>query len=177
MVAAAVVGGLSVLVGCSSSGSATEATSTPSGSADGSRPTQAGTASPAEDTVVVRVGDAEPVRAEVADTPAERQRGLMGRTDVPAGTGMVFVFPGETRSSFYMYRTLVPLSIAFVNADEVVSVEEMTPCPSDTSGDCPLYEPAGTYTYAVEATAGWFAEAGVEPGDPVTVDGQLPTGS
>jgi uncharacterized protein len=168
MVVAAVVGALSALVGCSSAESVAEPTSLP---------TQAGTASPAEDTVVVRVGEAEPVRAEVANTPPQRQRGLMGRTDVPPGTGMVFVFPGETRSSFYMYRTLVPLSIAFVNGNRVVSVEEMTPCSSDTSGDCPLYAPAGSYTYAVEAPAGWFTEAGVAPGDPVIVEGQLPTGS
>jgi len=107
-------------------------------------------------------GPAVRVRLEVAADPVARARGLMGRREVPAGTGMVFLYPAEVTGPFWMKNTLVPLSIAFVAADgRVVSVTEMTPCRADP---CPTYPPAGPYRYAVELAAGAFAAAGVGPG-------------
>jgi uncharacterized membrane protein (UPF0127 family) len=105
---------------------------------------------------------ARTVRLEVAADPAARARGLMGRRQVPEGTGMVFLYPSDVAEAFWMKNTLVPLSIAFVAADgRVVSVAEMTPCEADP---CPSYPPAGPYRYAVELAAGSFGDAGVGPG-------------
>ena len=105
------------------------------------------------------------VRLEVAADPAARARGLMGRRQVPAGTGMVFLYPADVAEAYWMKNTLVPLSIAFVAADgRVVSVAEMTPCTADP---CPSYAPAGPYRYAVELPAGAFQAAGVGEGDKV----------
>src|SRR5215211_4586390 len=104
-------------------------------------------------------------RLEAAD-PAARARGLMGRTEVPQGTGMVFLYPADVTQTFWMKNTLVPLSIAFVAADgRVDSVAEMTPCRGDP---CPTYAPAGPYRYAVELAAGSFPAAGVGAGAKVT---------
>jgi uncharacterized membrane protein (UPF0127 family) len=110
-------------------------------------------------------GPPRSVRLEVAADPAARARGLMGRTSVPPGSGMVFLYPVDVRESFWMKDTLVPLSIAFVAADgRVVSVAEMTPCTADP---CQTYAPAGPYRYAVELAAGAFPAAGVGAGDRV----------
>jgi uncharacterized protein len=107
-------------------------------------------------------GAARTVRLEVAADPAARARGLMGRRQVPEGTGMVFLYPADVAEAYWMKNTLVPLSIAFVAADgRVVSVAEMTPCKADP---CPSYPPAGPYRYAVELAAGTFGEAGIGPG-------------
>jgi uncharacterized protein len=107
-------------------------------------------------------GAARTVRLEVAADPAARARGLMGRRQVPEGTGMVFLYPSDVAEAYWMKNTLVPLSIAFVAADgRVVSVAEMSPCKADP---CPSYPPAGPYRYAVELAAGSFGEAGVGPG-------------
>ena len=107
-------------------------------------------------------GPAVTVRLEVAADPAARARGLMGRRQVPEGTGMVFLYPADVSEAFWMKDTLVPLSIAFVAADgRVVSVAEMTPCRSDP---CPTYAPAGPYRYAVELAAASFGAARVGPG-------------
>jgi len=102
------------------------------------------------------------VRLEVAADPPTRARGLMGRREVPAGAGMVFLYPSDVAESYWMKNTLVPLSIAYVAGDgRVVSVAEMTPCTADP---CPSYAPAGPYRYAVELAAGAFRAAGVGPG-------------
>jgi uncharacterized protein len=123
-------------------------------------------ASGAAPTVTYRLepasGAARTVRLEVAADPAARARGLMERTEVPEGTGMVFLYPTDVAEAYWMKNTLVPLSIAFVAADgRVVSVAEMTPCRADP---CPSYAPAGPYRYAVELAGGAFAAAGVGPG-------------
>jgi uncharacterized membrane protein (UPF0127 family) len=126
-------------------------------------------------TVRINVGSAPPLTAEVAASAGARSRGLMDRDSIPAGAGMVFVFPEATTSRFWMYRTRVPLSIAFVNGDRVVSTAEMQPCRSENSSDCPTYGASGPYNLAIEAAAGHFAEPGVRPGDLVRITGSLPS--
>jgi uncharacterized membrane protein (UPF0127 family) len=130
----------------------------------GGTPTTAGGAG--GPTVAYRLkpagGRAVTVRLEVAADPASRARGLMGRRQVPRGSGMVFLYPADVTEAYWMKNTLVPLSIAFVAADgRVVSVAEMTPCAADP---CPSWAPAGPYRYAVELAAGAFAAAGVGQG-------------
>jgi hypothetical protein len=132
-----------------------EGGATPTTAAGAGRPTVVYRLEPVE-------GRAVTVRLEVAADPAARARGLMGRREVPAGTGMVFLYPDDVAEAYWMKNTLVPLSIAFVAADgRVVSVAEMTPCRADP---CPSYAPAGPYRYAVELAAGAFPAAGVGEG-------------
>jgi uncharacterized membrane protein (UPF0127 family) len=134
------------------------ATAGPGGAAPGTARTVAYRLEPAGGRPVT-------VRLEVAADPAARTTGLMGRTEVPEGTGMVFLYPGDVAEAYWMKNTLVPLSIAFVAADgRVVSVAEMTPCTADP---CPSYPPDGRYRYAVELSAGAFEAAGVGEGDRV----------
>jgi uncharacterized membrane protein (UPF0127 family) len=122
------------------------------------------------DGPAVVVGDLAPIAVEVADDDAERRVGLMGRAEVPPGTGMLFVYDEPVTNAFWMGNVEVPLSIAWVLGDEVVGVAEMQPCPA-ADASCPRYSPGGEFDRAVETSAGTFSEAGVVPGDPVTVDG------
>ena len=60
------------------------------------------------------------VEAQVADSPAKRERGLMDRTSLGANQGMIFLFDdvsdGPVTSEFWMKDTLIPLSVAFWDA-------------------------------------------------------------
>jgi uncharacterized protein len=118
----------------------------------------------------VVVGDAAPITVEVADTPADRAVGLMGRDEVPPGTGMVFVYPEPVSNEFWMGDVLVPLSIVWVLDDTVVGLAEMQPCPA-ADASCPRYSPGTHYTHAVETTGGTFTAAGIRVGDPVRMSG------
>ncbi len=105
------------------------------------------------------------VSLEVAADEPARERGLSNRREVPAGTGMVFLFPTDTTAAFWMKDTLVPLQIAFVAADgRVVRLFEMTPCRADP---CTVYTPSRSYRYAIELSSGAFTAAGVKAGDRV----------
>ncbi|HJW60506.1 MAG TPA: DUF192 domain-containing protein [Actinomycetota bacterium] len=166
---ALVVAGVAVLAFVLASAAGLVGRDDPPAMADpGAPPTTAPGASAGSEpaTVAYRLepatGAARTVRLEVAADPAARARGLMGRRQVPEGTGMVFLYPSDVAEAYWMKNTLVPLSIAFVAADgRVVSVAEMTPCKADP---CPSYPPAGPYRYAVELAAGSFGEAGIGPG-------------
>jgi uncharacterized protein len=122
------------------------------------------TPAPPDHAVVVTLpGAVARLNVGVADTDPERERGLMGVTQLPPDQGMAFVFPEPTRATFWMKDTTIPLSIAFVNAESrVVTIEEMEPCHKDP---CPTYASSTPYTMAVEANAGWFDRMGVALGD------------
>lgn len=142
-----------VLVGC-----ATDQPPAPAPSGSGSPTLRVETA---EGSVVLEV--------EVADDPEERALGLMGRTEVPDGEGMVFLFDGPSTASFWMKDTLVPLSIAFWGAQgRIVAILDMAPCTADP---CTTYAPGIPYVGAVEVRRGFFVENGVATGDEVILEG------
>ena len=87
---------------------------------------------------------------ELALTSASRSLGLMNRRRAPAD-GMLFVFPENTTGGFWMKNTLVPLRIAFFNAEGIrVRQLSMKPCRSDS---CPIYSPERAYRFALELRA------------------------
>jgi hypothetical protein len=96
----------------------------------------------------------------------------MGVAHLPEDDGMLFVFDEATQGSFWMKDTLIPLDIAFWDADgRIHTITRMEPC--DLGTDCPSYVPDEPYLFALEMNAGWFAEHGVEVGD--RADGRLLT--
>lgn len=102
------------------------------------------------------------VRARVAADPESQSRGLAGVEHVPAGTGMLFVFPAERVGSFWTKDTDVALDIAFIAGDGTVrSILTMPPC---NESPCPIYDPQLSYVAALEVPAGWFAANGVNVG-------------
>ena len=106
---------------------------------------------------------------EVAAEARARSVGLMDRSRLPANAGMIFLYGGPHGGGFWMKNTLIPLSIAFLDASgRILKILDMTPCRADP---CPVYQPGVTYVGAVETNRGWFAAHGVGPGDRVTLSG------
>jgi uncharacterized membrane protein (UPF0127 family) len=114
-----------------------------------------------------RAGHEATIQVEIADTPEERAHGLMNRESLDEDAGMLFVWPEDTASGFWMKDTTIPLSIAFVTeAGSVIDIQDMEPL------DETLRHAPQPYRYAVEANQGWFDDNDVELGDLV----QLPVG-
>lgn len=99
------------------------------------------------------------IEAEVAANDQNRQVGLMNRQAMPAQRGMLFVFPEERTHCMWMRNTLIPLSVAFVDADGIIiNIEDMKPKTEDNH--CAKV-PA---RYALEMNLGWFSQRGIKPG-------------
>ncbi len=150
---------------------ATSALAQSEGSSDVQTPAAAGTeASPLPiSTITTSAGGRVPVGVEIADTDAERQTGLMGRTVLPEDAGMLFVFEGEQALSFWMRDTLIPLSIAYIDAQgRIVDIQDMEPL-DDVP---PHYVSAEPARYALEVNQGFFEERGVTVGDLVELPAQ-----
>lgn len=122
-------------------------------------------------------GDSVGLLVEVARTPEQREYGLMRRPSLEAGSGMIFLFDTVQADSagFWMWRTEIPLDIAFLDsAGTIRSMRAMEPCESWAPQGCPLYEPGVEYHRALEVNRGWFARHGVEPGDTVRLENDIP---
>jgi len=102
------------------------------------------------------------VRVEIANDDFERARGLMYRTALAENRGMLFVYREEQKLTFWMKNTLIPLSIAFMDAEgRIVDIQDMEPLDDDP----PSYVSTEPARYALEVNQGFFEERGVEVGD------------
>jgi len=114
-----------------------------------------------------RDGSAVTVKAEIAATSEDRERGLMHRKQVPDGEGMLFVFESDQRLAFWMKNTLVPLSIAYVSSDGTIrEILDMEPL------SLASVESSRSVRYALEVPRGWFGRVGVAAGDRIAVPAQ-----
>ncbi|MBI2132607.1 MAG: DUF192 domain-containing protein [Candidatus Tectomicrobia bacterium] len=110
------------------------------------------------------------VQAEIAETPRAREIGLMHRASLPEEAGMLFIYPEEQALSFWMKDTRIPLSIAFISAQGVITeILDMDP---PRPGEPPrTHTSRGLNRYALEVNQGWFRRKGIEPGARVRVEG------
>ncbi len=100
------------------------------------------------------------VGVEIAQKHEDRMRGLMYRTSMGDGAGMLFVFEEEQKLQFWMKNTCIPLDMIFLSADGViVGIEENTPTLSLAS-----FGPRCHARYVLEVNAGWARKTGVRPG-------------
>lgn len=110
------------------------------------------------------------IQAEVAATPQTRQLGLMNRREMAAQHGMVFIFTEDARHCMWMKNTLLPLSVAFLDAGgRILNIEDMQPQTEDS------HCARGPARYALEMNLGWFRERGVRVGDAIRGVERLPT--
>ena len=124
------------------------------------------TACMAQEPYVVLKG--ERFTVELAESSEEQALGLMFRDSLPEDHGMLFLFPGEARRSFWMKNTRIPLDIFYFDAErKLVSVSENTP-PCRTQR-CPSYPSTGPAQYVLELRAGKAAELGARPGDELEI--------
>ena len=97
--------------------------------------------------------------AQVAQTPQQREIGLMFRKSMAPHEGMLFVFEEPATQCFWMKNTLIPLSAAFIASDgTIVNIEDMAP---QTENSHCSRKPV---RFVLEMNQGWFAKRGLKAG-------------
>ena len=87
----------------------------------------------------------------------------MFREKLGKNDGMLFIFDEPAYHAMWMKNTLIPLSVAFVDAQgTILNILDMEPQTLDT------HMSAGPSIYAIETNKGWFAQKKIKAGDKVT---------
>jgi uncharacterized membrane protein (UPF0127 family) len=116
---------------------------------------------------IASASDTLTVHVEVARSAEQRTMGLMERRSLADTAGMLFVYTDDqpATAGFWMYRTHIPLDIAFADSTgRIVAVRQMIPCEAQLSAGCPTYEPGQAYRIALEVNAGFLSRRGVGVG-------------
>ncbi|HTV06762.1 MAG TPA: DUF192 domain-containing protein [Acidobacteriaceae bacterium] len=112
----------------------------------------------AADTLV-KLPDGSVVHAELAVTQAEREYGLMDRTSLPRGRGMLFVHDGPGRYPYWMYHCKIGLDIIWMDrGHKIVGMSADTPPCKGKARTCPSYGGREISQYVLELPEGSIDE-------------------
>lgn len=104
----------------------------------------------------------EVIAVDVADDPAERERGLSGRAGLSANEGMLFVFPEDGQHGFWMKDMRFAIDILWLAADGTIVHLEESVAPESYPR---VFTPSAAARMVLELPAGWAAGHGVRVGD------------
>ena len=102
------------------------------------------------------------LKLEVADTDAERLKGLSGRDSLGAKSGLLFVFDTEGYYGIWMKDMKFPIDIAWLDKNKrIVTID------SNVSPDTypQVFNPDSQSLYVLETNAGFFDSHNVKIGD------------
>ncbi|MFQ5802917.1 MAG: DUF192 domain-containing protein [Candidatus Methylomirabilales bacterium] len=117
----------------------------------------------------VRIGDRAVVMVEVAQTEAEKIRGLSGREGLEPGRGMLFVYEAPARPLIWMRGMHFPLDIVWIRDGRVVDL--VTGAKPPAPGEVPqVFAPREEVQYVLEVPAGFAKRYGVVLDDPVQIN-------
>jgi uncharacterized membrane protein (UPF0127 family) len=117
--------------------------------------------------VIATAGGPVEVTVEVAATDPVRARGLMYRTSLADGHGMLFVFPTETDHAFWMKNTFIPLDLLFIGGDGRIVGIHADARPQSTA-QISVGRPS---RWVLEVPGGFAARRGIRTGDRVELRG------
>lgn len=104
---------------------------------------------------LVMLADGSTVRVELAKTNAEREYGLMGRTSLPQGRGMLFIHDAPGRYPYWMYDCFIGLDILWMDAGHrIVEMSADTPPCKGKAKSCPSYGGHENALYVLELPVG-----------------------
>ena len=111
--------------------------------------------------VVGQDGTRHDFTVELARTPRQQEVGLMFRTSIPAGGGMLFVWPEPQQSAMWMKHCPVPEDMVFIGADNrIMHIAEDTVPYSLANVDS-----HGPAKATLELQGGITAKLGIRVGD------------
>ena len=107
------------------------------------------------------------IQLEVARTPQQQSRGLMGRPPLPPLRGMWFPYNEPMVLKFWMHQTPAPLDMLFLRGGRVIAIEaNTTPCPRLP---CRSYGPDEPADGVVELAAGEAQRLGLRVGSAAVI--------
>ena len=105
------------------------------------------------------------IQVELARSDATRERGLMYRTHLDSEAGMLFSWDDESKRTFWMRNTCIPLDMLFITKDGTISgIVEQVPVLNEAPRGVPC-----PVAHVLEVNAGWARGHHVSPGQHLTI--------
>lgn len=120
---------------------------------------------PADTWLPLKLGQVN-IKAQLAITSREQQKGLMYRESLPADSGMLFPYKTPQQLSFWMLNTPLPLDIGFFDGKGVLR-EVHRLMPFDVT---PVRSKYDDLQFALEMEQGWFSANGIKQGQSLDLD-------
>lgn len=108
------------------------------------------------------------ISVEISDTNTSRRIGLTGRTHLALDHGMLFVFPNQVQTPFWMKGMKMAIDIVWIRNEKVVALAENIPPPSKTHTKTKILQPKNSFNHVLEISAGWIKANNIKLGDPVS---------
>lgn len=113
------------------------------------------------------IGD-QKISLIVADTQEEREQGLSGKESLGENEGMLFSFDRPGYYGFWMRDMQFPIDIVFLDGEEVVTVYENVPVPSEGEA-LSVYKPEAPADRVLELNANKVSELEIQKGDTISL--------
>jgi hypothetical protein len=98
----------------------------------------------------------------------ELLRGLMFRTSLAPDRGMLFVYPKPDHYQAFMYQTLIPLDIIWMDSGrQIVALDENVPPCRTQASKCPKYGGKMIAAFALEINGGMARKYGLHTGQTI----------
>lgn len=106
-------------------------------------------------------------KIEKAETIAQKTVGLMYRQSLKENRGMLFIYPTETYTAFWMKNTYIPLDMIWIDKDKkIVDItHNAQPCATE---NCSTYTTDNKILYVLEVKGGVSKKFGFKKGDLVS---------
>lgn len=113
--------------------------------------------------LVTSAGQEVPIDVEIAEAPEQKRLGLMFRTELPDGRGMLFPYASPRELTMWMHNTYIPLDMVFIRADGTVHRIEASAEPLSDR----VIASEGPVVAVLELPGGAAGRLGLKPGDRV----------
>lgn len=115
-----------------------------------------------DETVRIFFNDGFELTAEIADTEAERTKGLAGHKPLKENEGMLFLHPWPDRYGYWMKGMTFPIDIIWLNNTSVVDID--THLQPQTSSFV-IYQSSVPIDRVLEVSAGFIDRHNIKVGD------------
>ncbi|MFH0927130.1 MAG: DUF192 domain-containing protein [Candidatus Micrarchaeota archaeon] len=116
-------------------------------------------------TKITFEGSSLQLSAQIANTSASRQRGLMFQNSLAQNGAMLFEYQEEQPLHFWMANTKIPLDIIFLGKNKkIIGIQQMQPCEKEDTSLCQIYNSKAPAKYAIELNQNLSQKYGLKIG-------------
>jgi uncharacterized protein len=116
-------------------------------------------------TIDLTIPNGQTIKVETMIDPKDQMRGMMFRSSMQPDHGMLFLYRETASHPHFMYQTLIPLDIIWLDADRRILqiAANAQPCKTQAS-KCPTYGGEEASKYVLELAGGMAAKYGLKEG-------------